>query len=428
MLRVALVHEPLFGMGGSERVLLALHQMFPQAPVYTSIFNPKRLDKAFGALDMRLSFMQRLPFIHRYHRAYLPLYPFAYERMDLRDYDLVISSSWSFAKSVVTRPDTLHICYCHNTMRTAWQFEDSAEKEHLGRLPRAILPWYVAFLRNWDYATAARVDYFVANSPAVVARIAKYYRREAAYIPPPIETGRFFVADRHDDYFLIVSRLVPYKRIDLAVEAFTQLGLPLRIVGSGREEGHLRRMAGKNVQFLGQLNDDEVRSQLAHCRALIFPGEEDFGLTPVEAQASGRPVIAYGSGGARASVREGVTGVFFGRQTPDALAAAVRDFQDERFDPRVIRRHAEQFDSAHFAQRMTAYIESKIATYPDLARLAGIEYRDPAGTRGASPVTTQRPQAVSAAADEPVQQETARGAQSARSEQSAQGVQGARDA
>ena len=380
MLRVALVHEPLFGMGGSERVLLALHQMFPQAPIYTSIFNPKKLDKAFGNLDIRLSFMQRLPFVHRYHRAYLPLYPFAYERMDLREYDLVISSSWSFAKSVVTRPETLHICYCHNPMRTAWQFEDSAEKERLGRLPRAILPWYVAFLRNWDYATAARVDYFIANSPAVAARIAKYYRRESVYIPPPVDAERFYVADRHEDYFLIVSRMVPYKRIDLAIQAFNQLGLPLRIIGSGREEGRLRRMAGKNVRFLGHLSDDQVRSQLAHCRALIFPGEEDFGISLVEAQASGRPVIAYGAGGARATVVEGVTGVFFGQQTPESLAVAVRDFQDERFDPQAIRHNAESFDTAHFAQRIGAFVEAKIATYPELARKAGITYRSGTAT------------------------------------------------
>jgi glycosyltransferase involved in cell wall biosynthesis len=375
MLRVALVHEPLFGMGGSERVLLTLHTMFPQAPVYTAIFNPKRLDKAFGSIDMRLSFMQRLPFIHRYHRAYLPIYPFAYERMDLRAYDLVISSSWSFAKSVVTRPETLHICYCYNSMRTAWQFEDSAEQEKLGWLPRAVLRWYVPFLRNWDYATAARVDYFIADSPAVAARIAKYYRREAVYIPPPVETERFFVADHHDDYFLVVSRLVPYKRIDLAIQAFTQLGLPLRIIGSGREEKRLRRMAGKNVQFLGHLRDDEVRSQMAHCRALIFPGEEDFGITPVEAQASGRPVIAFGAGGARATVIEGVTGIFFSQQTPESLAAAVRGFQDERFDPQVIRRHAETFGTEHFVRRMEAFITARLATYPDLARLAGIEHR-----------------------------------------------------
>jgi glycosyltransferase involved in cell wall biosynthesis len=384
MLRVALVHEPLFGMGGSERVLLALHQLFPDAPIYSAIFNPKRLDRAFGALDVRTSFMQRLPLVHRHHRAYLPLYPFAYERMDLRDYDLVISSSWSFAKSVVTRPETLHICYCHNSMRTAWQFEDSAEKEQLGRLPRAILPWYVTFLRTWDYATAARVDYFVANSPAVAARIAKYYRRDSVYIPPPVETGRFYVADRHDDYFLIVSRLVPYKRIDLAVQAFTQLGLPLRIVGSGREERRLRRLAGKNIQFLGHLTDDEVRSQLAHCRALIFPGEEDFGLTLVEVQASGRPVIAYGAGGAKASVIEGSTGLFFTPQTPEALAAVVRNFRDDRFDPVAIRRHAEDFDTERFARRFLRFVEAKIAAHPTLAPLAGLDYRPPE----ASPMRT----------------------------------------
>jgi glycosyltransferase involved in cell wall biosynthesis len=282
--------------------------------------------------------------------------------MDLRPYDLVISDSSAFAKGVVTRPETLHICYCHTPMRWAWNYEEYVERERLGKLARSVLPRFITRLRQWDYATAARVDHFVANSPTVMARIAKYYRRESVYIPPPVETSRYAVSREHDDYFLIVSRLVPYKRIDLAVQAFSKLGLPLRIIGKGRDEKDLRKMAAKNVTFLGHLPDDEVRSQLSRCRAFIFPGEEDFGITPVEAQACGRPVIAYGAGGALATVREGLTGVFFHEQTPDALAEAVRGFRDELFDPATIRRHAEEFDTARFSRRFLRFVEEKIGT------------------------------------------------------------------
>jgi glycosyltransferase involved in cell wall biosynthesis len=378
-MRVALVHEPLFNMGGSERVLLALHALFPQAPVYSAIYPRRHLDPGFRTMDIRTSFMQRLPLVHRQHRTYLPLYPFAYERMDLREYDVVISSSWSFAKGIVTRPDTLHICYCHNTMRVAWQYEDSAEREQLGVLPRMALPWFLLWLRSWDYTTASRVDHFVANSPAVAARIAKFYRRSAVVIPPPIDTARYFLTSERDDAFLIVSRLVPYKRLDVAVRAFTMLGLPLHIIGAGREEQRLKRIAGKNVRFLGRLTDAEVRQHLARCRALIFPGEEDFGLTLVEAQASGRPIIAYGSGGALASVVEGTTGTFFWEQTPEALAEAVRSFRDERFDPMVIRRHAETFDTQVFVQEFSTFVEARLAEHRERLRGYGAAYRREAG-------------------------------------------------
>jgi glycosyltransferase involved in cell wall biosynthesis len=193
-----------------------------------------------------------------------------------------------------------------------------------------------------------------------MARIAKYYRRESVYIPPPVETSRFSISPDHDDYFLIVSRLVPYKRIDLAVQAFSALGLPLRIIGKGRDEARLRKMAAKNVTFLGHLPDEEVRRQMSRCRAFVFPGEEDFGITPVEAQACGRPVIAYGAGGALAMVREGVTGVFFREQTPEALADAVRSFRDEQFDPAAIRRHAEEFDTTRFNRRFLRFVDEKM--------------------------------------------------------------------
>src|SRR5262245_49762542 len=235
--RVALVHDYLNQMGGAERVLLALHDLFPPAPIYTSIYAPERVDPRFrdSGMDIRTSFLQRLPLVTAHQQPFLPLFPSAFERMDLRAYDLVISDSSAFAKAVVTRPDALHICYCHTPMRWAWSYEDYVEREQLGWLARAALPQLVKRLRQWDYATAARVDYFIANSPAVVARIAKYYRRESAFIPPPVETRRFFVAPRHEDYFLVVSRLVPYKRIDLAVRALSLLNLPLRVIGAGRD-------------------------------------------------------------------------------------------------------------------------------------------------------------------------------------------------
>jgi glycosyltransferase involved in cell wall biosynthesis len=375
-MRVAIVHDLLNQMGGADRMLLTFHDIFPNAPIYTSIWDPKVTDARFRTMDIRTSFMQRLPFILRHHQPYLPLYPFAFERLDLREYDVVISSSWAFAKGIVTRPEALHICYCHTPMRWAWRYEDYISLERVGLLARAVLPPFITWLRSWDYTTAARVDYFVANSPTVAARIAKYYRRESVVIPPPIDTSRYHVAPAHDDYFLIVSRLIPYKRIDLAVQAFTRLGLPLRIIGSGRYEKKLKRMASKNIKFLGQLPDATVREHMARCRAFIFPGEEDFGMTPVEAQASGRPVIAYGAGGALSTVIDGETGIFFYEQTSESLMEAVQNFRDEQFDPQRIRRHAEEFDTQRFMDRLSRFVEAKIASHPVLARKAGLTYHD----------------------------------------------------
>ncbi|MGO8948922.1 MAG: glycosyltransferase [Ktedonobacterales bacterium] len=363
-MRTALVHDYLNQMGGAEKVLLALHELFPEAPIYTSIYAPDRVDRRFRRLDIRTSFMQRLPLVKKHHQPFLPLFPFAFEQLDLRAYDLVISDSSAFAKGVITRPEALHICYCHTPMRWAWNYYDYVEREHLGRLARALLLPTIALLRQWDYTTAARVDYFVANSPNVAARIAKYYRRDSVYIPPPVDTSQFEIAPNHEDYFLVVSRLVPYKRVDLAILAFNQLRLPLRIIGGGRDERRLRRLAGPTIQFIGRQGDQEVRRQLARCRALIFPGEEDFGLTPLEAQASGRPVIAYGAGGALASIVPGRTGVFFRSPTSESLALAVTGFRDADFDPQAIRQHALTFDTEQFRQRLLRLIESKMVKSP----------------------------------------------------------------
>jgi glycosyltransferase involved in cell wall biosynthesis len=313
-------------------------------------------------MDVRTSFMQKLPLVTKHHQPYLPLYPFAMEKLDLRGYDLVLSSSSAFAKGVITRPETMHICYCHTPMRWCWNYEEYVEREQLGAVARSILPFMITGLRIWDQVSAARVDHFIANSPVIAERIRKYYRREAAYIPPPVEAKRFPFDPNiiPENYFLILSRLVPYKRIDLAIEACNRLQLPLVIIGGGRDEERLKHLAGPTIRFMGRLPDEEVIHYFTHCRAFLFPGEEDFGITPLEAQACGRPIIAYGAGGALASIIDGVTGLFFHEQTVDSLAAALTAFDEHAFDPHIIHNHALEFDTSRFSRRMLQFIEAKM--------------------------------------------------------------------
>lgn len=355
-LRVALVHDYLNQMGGAERVLLALHELFPDAPIYTTIADPARLAPCLRGLDIRVSFMQRLPGVMAHHQAYLPLYPIAVERMDLQAYDLVLSDSSAFAKAAIKRPDALHLCYCHTPMRWAWNYADYVAREGLPAVARAALPPVVARLRHWDAATASRVDHFMANSSVVEARIASCYGRTAEVIAPPVDVARFAVAPGRGEYFLVLARLIPYKRIDLAVQACTQLGLPLRVVGTGRDLGRLRQMAGPTVRFLGALTDAEVQAQLAGYRALIFPGEEDFGLAPVEAQANGKPVIAYAGGGALTTVIPGRTGALFHEPNVASLCEVLAAFNAADFDPYALRRHAETFATPRFHREVARFI------------------------------------------------------------------------
>jgi glycosyltransferase involved in cell wall biosynthesis len=361
-MKVALVHDYLNQMGGAERVVLAFHEIFPDAPVYTSIYDSRRVDPAFQKMDVRTTFMQKFPWITSHHQPYLPFYPFAMESLDLREYDLVLSSSSAFGKGVITRPDTVHICYCHTPMRWCWNYDEYVEREKLGKAVRSVLPFLITGLRVWDQTSSARVDHFIANSPVVAERIQKYYRREAIVIPPPVETSRFPFdpATQPEDYFLILSRLVPYKRIDLAIKACNRLGLPLVIIGSGRDEERLRSLAGPTIRFMGRLSDEAVVHYLTHCRAFLFPGEEDFGITPVEAQVCGRPVIAYGAGGALASVIDGVTGTLFPEQTVESLVEALSTFDEQKFDPMVIHNHALEFDKPRFRRRILQFIETKL--------------------------------------------------------------------
>ena len=362
-MKVALVHDYLNQMGGAERVVMAFHEIFPDAPIYTSIYDPQRVDPAFQKMDIRTSFMQKLPLVTKHHQPYLPLYPFAMENLDLRGYDLVLSSSSAFGKGVITRPETMHICYCHTPMRWCWNYEEYVEREQLGKVARSILPFMMTGLRVWDQMSAMRVDHFIANSPVIAERIRKYYRREAAYIPPPVEATRFpFEPDIiPGDYFLALSRLIPYKRLDLAIEACNRLQLPLVIIGTGRDEERLKKMAGPTIRFMGRLTDEEVVYYFKHCRAFLFPGEEDFGITPLEAQACGRPIIAYGAGGALASVIDGVTGTFFQQQTVESLVDVLASFDEHHFDPRVIHNHALDFDTSRFSRRILQFIEAKMS-------------------------------------------------------------------
>lgn len=359
MARVALVASWLNQYGGAERVLEVLHEMLPTAPVYTSIYAPQAMPASYQTWDIRTSFMQRLPLVRRKHQLFLPLYPLAFETMRLSGYDLVISNTSAFAHGIRLGSGTAHVCYCLTPARFLWDYDGYIRRENIGGAARAVLPALIGLLRGWDRAAAKRVSHYIAISRLVAERIRVAYNRAATIIYPPLDTRAFAPSSGYDDYYLIVSRLVPYKRIDLAVQAFTRLGLPLRIIGDGRDRAALERMAGPTVRFLGRLPDGDVKDHLSRCRAFIFPGEEDFGLAPLEAMASGRPVIAYAGGGALETVVEGVTGTFFAEPTADALAAVVNTFNPDRYDPVAIRRHAETFDRTVFIERVRAFVKQK---------------------------------------------------------------------
>jgi glycosyltransferase involved in cell wall biosynthesis len=359
-LKVAIVHDWLNQVGGAEGVLEALKQLFPDAPIYTSIYWPEKMPAAYRAWDIRCSFMNRLPGIKRHHQPFLPLYPLAFESLDLSGFDLVISNKSGFCHGVITPPETLHLCYCLTPTRYVWDFRTYVGREGVGRWGRAALAPVLNYLRLWDRQAADRVDDFVSISAAVRSRVAKYYRRDSVVIYPPVNVERLAPSADHDDYFLIVSRLIPYKRIDLAVQAFNELGLPLVVVGEGRDRERLQAMARANVTFLGRLPQEDVQLRLSRCRAFVFPGLEDFGIAPVEAIAAGRPVIAFAGGGALDTVREGVSGAFFSPQTPEALVEVVRAFDDGLYEnSRRIAVEAQRFSTTVFQERFMAFVEEK---------------------------------------------------------------------
>ena len=359
LLKIALVCSWLNQYGGAERVLETAHSMYPDAPIYTSIYWPEALPDAYRDWDIRTSFLNKWPLVKKHHQPFLALYPFAFESLDLRGFDVVLNITSAFAHGIITSPDTLHICYCLTPARFLWDYEKYVLREGLGRLARRALPPLVAWLRIWDKQAADGVDRFVAISRAVQARIGKIYRRPSEIIYPPVHVPEVKPSPDTGDYFLSLGRLIPYKRVDIAIQAFNRLGLPLHIVGEGRDYERLKSMAKPNISFLGRLSDEEARNEYAGCRAFVFPGEEDFGITPLEAQAAGRPVIAYAAGGALDTVVDGKTGVFFGEQTLEALQDAVARFQQTPFNPHAIRQHARQFSAERFTRELFAYVAAE---------------------------------------------------------------------
>jgi glycosyltransferase involved in cell wall biosynthesis len=356
-MKVALVHEYLTNFAGSEQVLLALHEMFPDAPIYTAIYNEEKCPQ-FKNADIRTSFLQNFPQAKERYQVYIPLLPLAVEGYDLGEYDLVISDTHIATKGVITKPDTVHISYCHTPIRYAWspEIDPRASSSIIRRVANH-------YLRLWDAQAAKRVDYWIANSAYIAKRIKKYYRADATVINPPVDLDNYQIAkdDKIEDYYVMFGRLISYKYPDIAVQAFNRLGKPLKIIGRGPMLEEIKAMAGPNIEIISDyLPYSEITEIFSHASAMVFPAEEDFGLNMVEMLAAGRPVIAYKAGGASEIVIPGKTGELFEEQTVESLIDAVAGFDPLRYDKNVIRAHAETFDKQLFKKKMQAFIDKVV--------------------------------------------------------------------
>lgn len=374
MPRIALVHDWLTGMRGGEKVLEILCELYPEATVFTLVHNRGSVSPVIESMPIRTSFIQGFPMSGKRYRRYLPFFPSAVEKLDLRGFDLVISSSHCVAKGAIPGPGAVHICYCHTPMRYVWSmYDEYFGGGRAGPVASRLLPYIANYLRLWDSSSAHRVDTFIANSSHVKKRIERYYGRDAAVIHPPVQTEGTYLSGEDDGYYLVVSAFAPYKRVDIALEAFRILGRRLVVVGTGQDERRLRRLAGPGVEMAGWVDTEGLRGYYARCRALVFPGEEDFGIVPVEAQCYGKPVIALGRGGALETVRgiwadeqgkgdaKGASGVFFREQSASALAGAVERFEQLAFDHRAIRERALSFDREVFRDRIRLFVEEELS-------------------------------------------------------------------
>jgi len=363
-MRVALIHDWLTGMRGGERVLEVLCELYPDADIYTLFHFPGSVSSTIERHRIITSFLQKFPFVRKHYRSYLPLFPLAAEALRLEGYDLIISTSHCVARGILPNPEAIHVSYCFTPMRYIWDrrfdYFDRA-----GRIKRGLIDMVLHYLRIWDVTTVSRTDHFVAISSFVRERIRRYYAREAAVIYPPADCHRFHPSDSRRDYYLLMSAFAPYKRMDQAVLAFNKLNRRLLIVGKGQEEKRLKHLAGKNIEMVGWVPEEALPDLFAGCRALIFPGIEDFGLIPVEVQAAGRPVIAYGRGGVLESVVPYVdrehpgSGLFYQEQTPEAIVEAVKTFEriEDDFDPQWIHTHAQRFGRDRFIREFKALID-----------------------------------------------------------------------
>lgn len=367
--KVALVHDFLVCRGGAEKVLLTLSEMFPEAPIYTLLYDKENMRGMFAGKDIRPSFLQKFPkFLKKRYRFLLPFFSVAVEAFDLRDFDVVISSSGAWSKGIVTRLNTKHIAYIHSPMRYVWDYNEQYLREIGGGRLSILKRMVLSYLRVWDREAADRPDVLIANSRYTQSRISKYYRRESAVIYPPAVTGdrtpmvddskKEFFGFKSKEYFLIVSRLTPNKKVDIAVEAFNKLGLPLIVVGDGQQRKYLSGIAKKNIKVVGWQDDETVASLYAHAQAFIFPAEDDFGMTMVEAMRYGAPVIAYADGGAKEIVEEGVTGEFFRAQTPEILADGVRRFLEntDGYNTKTIQESSNKFSRERFEEKIMSLL------------------------------------------------------------------------
>ena len=356
-MKIAIAHDWLNQMGGAENVLEVLVSMFPEAPIFTTIYAPNLMPPAYRNWNIQSSWLNYAPAIHRHHQPYLPLYPAAVRSLNFNDYDLIISNKSGFIHGIKTRPHQKHLCYCLAPTRYVWDYEAYAARERIGGLLGRLMAPLLSGLRRWDYQAAQQVDSFCAISTEIQQRIQTYYHRNSLIIHPPVDTEAFQpTPSPSEDYYLIVSRLIPYKRIDLAIQACTQLKKRLIIVGTGRDQASLEAMAGPTIEFTGYLPRDDVIRLMANCKAFIFPGYEDFGLTPVEAQAAGRPVIAFARGGALDTIKDRETGLFFQEPSVECLIAAIETLESLSLDPQHIRNNAEFFGIERFKQAMLAWI------------------------------------------------------------------------
>lgn len=358
--RVAIVHYWLTGMRGGEAVVEALCRMFPAADIFTHVYDEAAMSPTIRRHSVTTSFINRLPFAKKRYPSYLPLMPIALEGLDLTAYDLVISSEAGPAKGVITAPGSVHVCYTHSPMRYVWD-QYHVYRREAGFITRMLMPILTHYLRVWDVSASTRVDGFIANSKHVANRIEKYYRRESTVIAPPVAVENFSVAKPEDigDFYLWAGELVTYKQPSIAIDAFTELDKPLVVIGGGKLPSDVRARAGDNIKFLGRVPYDVLKDHMSRCRALIFPGEEDFGIVPLEVMASGRPVIAYGKGGALDTVVDGVTGMLFHDQSVSGVVEAVRKFESTMLldvNPEILVEHAAKFDEAHFKEGFIKFL------------------------------------------------------------------------
>jgi glycosyltransferase involved in cell wall biosynthesis len=356
-MKVAFCHDWLTGMRGGEKVLEALCQLYPDSTIFTLLHKKGSVSPVIEQMEIKTSFIQKFPLAASTYRCYLPFFPTAIELFNLEGFDLIISSSHCVAKGAIIPQNSLHICYCHTPMRYAWNmYYEYFNKQRLGLISRMIIPFFINYLRMWDVTSSNRVDYFIANSKNVTQRIKKFYSRSSVVIHPPIDTNFFQPGEQKKDFFLIVSALAPYKKIPLAIEAFNQLKKPLKIVGIGSEFRRLKRMAKSNIEFLGWISNEELLKLYQQCQAFIFPGEEDFGICPLEAQACGSPVVAFARGGVLETLIDGETGVLFNEPTVEALIEAIDKVEKISFNKEFIRHNALKFSKDKFKQNISEYI------------------------------------------------------------------------